>query len=85
MRDLVQQKLYFNCRFHADKKPSNPHTLAEALKKLNRKPMKPFFSIWISPRKTFEYLATREDSKNGVMINVLVVLIAIGLAIPRVD
>ncbi|MFA9388569.1 MAG: YIP1 family protein [Prolixibacteraceae bacterium] len=45
--------------------------------------MKPFFSIWISPLKTFEYLSSREDSENREMINVLSALITIGFGIPK--
>jgi len=44
--------------------------------------MRPFLSIWISPRKTFEYLSTRDDSENREMIIVLSALIAIGVGIP---
>jgi hypothetical protein len=45
--------------------------------------MRPFFSIWISPRKTFEFLSTRDDSENSQTINILSALITIGVSIPR--
>lgn len=47
--------------------------------------MKPFFSIWISPLKTFEYLSQRDDSRNSLMIDILSVLISIGMIIPRLQ
>ena len=45
--------------------------------------MRPLLSIWISPRKTFEYLSTRDESENREMTNILSALIAIGMSIPR--
>lgn len=45
--------------------------------------MRPLLSIWISPRKTFEYLSTRDESENREMTNILSALIAIGISIPR--
>lgn len=47
--------------------------------------MRPFFSIWINPRKTFEYLSTRDDSENRQMINILSALITIGIVLPRLN
>src|SRR5574344_558038 len=45
--------------------------------------MRPLLSIWISPRKTFEYLSTRDESENRELTNILSALIAIGISIPR--
>jgi len=45
--------------------------------------MKPFFSIWISPLKTFQYLSTRDETENRQMINFLSALITIGIGIPN--
>jgi hypothetical protein len=47
--------------------------------------MQPFFSIWISPRKTFEFLSARDDSKNQQTMNILSALITIGFGIPQLD
>lgn len=37
--------------------------------------MKPLFSIWINPKKTFEFLAEQDEEKNYKMINWLFFLI----------
>lgn len=45
--------------------------------------MNPFFSIWISPLKTFQYLSTRDETENRQMINFLSALITIGIGVPN--
>ncbi len=47
--------------------------------------MRPLLSIWISPLETFKYLATRDDSENHFMVNLLSALIAIAMAIPSLN
>lgn len=47
--------------------------------------MRPFLSIWISPLETYKHLATRDDSENRFMINLLSTLITIGVVIPQLN
>lgn len=45
--------------------------------------MKPFLSIWISPKKTFEYLSSISAAEDKRTIYFLYALIMIGIGIPR--
>lgn len=38
--------------------------------------MKPVFSIWIKPLKTFDFLAQRENKKNNININIIFFLVS---------
>jgi hypothetical protein len=38
--------------------------------------MKPIFSIWIKPLKTFDFLAQQEDEKNNININIIFFLVS---------
>ncbi len=45
--------------------------------------MKPILSIWINPKKTFEFLAERDPVKNNKMINILFAVIFISVGFTR--
>ncbi|NOZ47184.1 MAG: hypothetical protein GXO79_10450 [Chlorobi bacterium] len=47
--------------------------------------MKTIFSIWIKPKKTFEFIATQDEEKNDKIINWLFFIISMSVGFSNVD